>query len=181
MRSFNKNYIGFQKRKGLHNRWIAIRLTALIFGLVLGCLILLITQGAVLKWMGIKNFNVRNIIYYVRWVFIIALVFYSIAFIYKYAPAVHKRWKLISPGSILATFLCIISSLGFSTFVNNFGRYNALYGSIGTIIVLMALIYINSLVLLIGFELNVSIKSLKSIAEKRDADEKAKAALQKIT
>ena len=181
MRSFNKNYIGFQKRKGLHNRWIAIRLTALIFGLVLGCLILLITQGAVLKWMGIKNFNVRNIIYYVRWVFIIALVFYSIAFIYKYAPAVHKRWKLISPGSILATFLCIISSLGFSTFVNNFGRYNALYGSIGTIIVLMALIYINSLVLLIGFELNVSIKSLKSIADKRDADEKAKAALQKIT
>ena len=181
MRSFNKNYIGFQKRKGLHNRWIAIRLTALIFGLVLGCLILLITQGAVLKWMGIKNFNVRNIIYYVRWVFIIALVFYSIAFIYKYAPAVQKRWKLISPGSILATFLCIISSLGFSTFVNNFGRYNALYGSIGTIIVLMALIYINSLVLLIGFELNVSIKSLKSIADKRDADEKAKAALQKIT
>ena len=181
MRSFNKNYIGFQKRKGLHNRWIAIRLTALIFGLVLGCLILLITQGAVLKWMGIKNFNVRNIIYYVRWVFIIALVFYSIAFIYKYAPAVQKRWKLISPGSILATFLCIISSLGFSTFVNNFGRYNALYGSIGTIIVLMALIYINSLVLLIGFELNVSIKSLKSIADKRDADEKTKAALQKIT
>ena len=181
MRSFNKNYIGFQKRKGLHNRWIAIRLTALIFGLVLGCLILLITQGAVLKWMGIKNFNVRNIIYYVRWVFIIALVFYSIAFIYKYAPAVHKRWKLISPGSILATFLCILASLGFSTFVNNFGRYNALYGSIGTIIVLMALIYINSLVLLIGFELNVSIKSLKSIADKRDADEKAKAALQKNT
>ncbi len=181
MRSFNKNYIGFQKRGGLHNRWIAIRLTALIFGLVLGCLILLITQGAVLKWMGIRNFNVRNIIFYVRWVFIIALVFYSIAFIYKYAPAVHKRWKLVSPGSILATFLCIIASLGFTAFVNNFGRYNALYGSIGTIIVLMALIYINSLVLLVGFELNVSIKSLKSIAEKRDADEKAKAAIQKIT
>ena len=181
MRSFNKNYIGFQKRKGLHNRWIAIRLTALIFGLVLGCLILLITQGAFLKWMGIRNMGVRNIIFYVRWVFIIALVFYSIAFIYKYAPAVHKRWKLVSPGSILATFLCIIASLGFTAFVNNFGRYNALYGSIGTIIVLMALIYINSLVLLVGFELNVSIKSLKSIADKRDADEKAKAAQQKIT
>lgn len=172
MQSFNKDYIGFQKRKGLHNRWIAIRLTVLLFGLVLGCLVLLITQSAFLKWVGIKNINLRNIIFYVRWVFIVALVFYSIAFIYKYAPAVHKRWKLVSPGSILATFMCILASLGFTTFVNNFGKYNVLYGSIGTIIVLMALIYINSLVLLIGFELNVSIKSLKAIAERREAGEK---------
>jgi membrane protein len=173
MRSFNKNYIGFEKRKGLHNRWIAIRLTTLIFGLVLGCLILLITQGAILKWFGVKNAGWREVISYIRWVFIVALVFYSIAFIYKYAPAVHKRWKLVSPGSILATTLCILASLGFSAFVNNFGKYNALYGSIGSVIVLMALIYINSLVLLIGFELNVSIKSLRSIVMQREAKEKA--------
>ena len=69
-----------------------------------------------------------------------------------------------------------MATLGFSYFVNNFGRYNALYGSIGTIMVLMALIYINSLVLLIGFELNVSIKSLKSIAEQRQLNEKNKTA-----
>ncbi|MFN8243821.1 MAG: YihY/virulence factor BrkB family protein [Ferruginibacter sp.] len=178
MRSFNKNYIGFQKRKGLHNRWIAIRLTMLIFGLVLGCLILLITQGAVLKWFGVKSQSWRLVISYFRWFFILALVFYSIAFIYKYAPAVHKRWKLVSPGSILATFMCIMATLGFSAFVNNFGRYNVLYGSIGTVIVLMALIYINSLVLLIGFELNVSIKSLRAIALEREAREKAAAARQ---
>ncbi len=172
MRSFNKNYIGFAKRKGLHDRWVAIRLTTLIFGLVLGCLILLITQGAFLKWVGLKSPFWKGFILYTRWIFIIALVFYSISFIYKYAPAVHKKWKLVSPGTILATFLCIMASLGFSTFVSNFGRYNALYGSIGTIIVLMALVFINSLVLLIGFELNVSIKSLKAIAGKRDAHEK---------
>lgn len=181
MRSFNKNYIGFEKRKGLHNRLVAIRLTTLIFGLVLGCLILLITQGAFLKWLGLKSPFWRDFISYVRWIFIIALVFYSIAFIYRYAPAVHKKWRLVSPGSILATFLCILATLGFSEFVNNFGRYNALYGSIGTIIVLMALIFINSLVLLIGFELNVSIKSLQAIAEKRDATEKELAARGKNT
>jgi membrane protein len=172
MRSFNKNYIGFEKRKGLHDRWVAIRLTALIFSLVLGLLIVLISQGAMLKWMGIKNAVVREIIFYVRWIFIVGLIFYSIAFIYKFAPAVKKRWKLVSPGTILATFLSIMATLGFSYFVNSFGRYNALYGSIGTIIVLMALIYINSLVLLIGFELNVSIRSLKTIAEQRLATEK---------
>lgn len=172
MRSFNKDYIGFKKRRGLHDRWIAIRLTTLIFGLVLGCLIILITQGAALRWLGLKSNFWLELIGYARWLVIIALIYYSIAFIYKYAPAVQKRWKLTSPGAILATFLCILASLGFSYFVNNFGEYNALYGSIGTIIVLMALIFINSLVLLIGFELNVSIKSLRAIAEKRDAEEK---------
>jgi len=75
----------------------------------------------------------------------------------------------------LGTFLSLLSTYLFSYFVNSFGNQNALYGSIGTIIVFMGLIYINSLVLLIGFELNVSIKSLKSIAEKRDLDEKKKA------
>jgi membrane protein len=168
MQSFNKNYIGFSKRKGFFgDRLIAIRLTSLIFLLVLGCLLMLITQSAVLKWVGIRNAMVIDVIGYIRWIFIIALIFLSIAFIYKYAPAVQKRWRLVSPGTILATTLSILATLGFSYFVNNFGRYNALYGSIGTIIVLMALIYINSLVLLIGFELNVSIKSLKSIAEER--------------
>jgi membrane protein len=168
MRSFNKNYIGFEKRKGLHIRWIAIKLTVLIFGLVLGCLILLITQGVVLKWMGITRVETRILINNIRWFFIIGLIFYAYAFIYKYAPATQKRWKLLSPGAILGTTLSIIATLGFSFFVNNFGRYNALYGSIGTVIVLMILIYINSLSLLIGFELNVSIKSLKAIADERE-------------
>ncbi len=180
MRSFNKNYMGFEQRKGLHDRWIAIRLTVLIFGLVLGCLVLLITQGAVLKLMGVTSPFWKQFIFYTRWVAMIALIYYSIAFIYKYAPAVQKRWKLISPGTILATFLSIMATLGFSGFVNNFGRYNALYGSIGTIIMLMALIFINSLVLLIGFELNVSIKSLKIIAEQREAKEKSAAAVEQI-
>jgi membrane protein len=175
MRSFNKNYVGFAKRKGLHNRWVAIRLTVLIFGLVMGSLIVLITQGAVIKWLGVKSDFWREFIFYFRWVVIIVMIFYSIAFIYKYAPAVHKRWKLTSPGSILATFLSLLATLGFSVYVNNFGRYNELYGSIGTIMMIMALIFINSLVLLIGFELNVSIKTLKSIAEQRDAEEKLKA------
>ena len=73
MRSFNKNYIGFEKRKGLKNRLVALRLTALIFLLVLGYLILLITQTAVLKWMGIKNVTFREVLFYVRWVFIVKI------------------------------------------------------------------------------------------------------------
>lgn len=172
MRSFNKNYIGFERRTGLQTRWTAIKLTSLIMGLVLLCLILLIMQGFVLKnWIGIKNQGLITTIRTLRWLFIVALIFYAIAFIYKYAPAINKRWRLFSPGSILATFLSILATLGFSFFLNNFGKYNALYGSIGTVIALMVIIYINSLVLLIGYELNVSIHSLKALALERQKHE----------
>jgi membrane protein len=171
MRSFNKNYIGFQKRTGLERRWTAIKLTLLIMGLLLACLLLLIMQGNLLQWLGVKNVRVLKSILVLRWVLIVNLIFYIIAFIYKYAPAVKWRWKLVSPGSILATTLSIVATVGFSIFVNNFSKYNALYGSIGTIIVIMTIIYINSLVLLIGYELNVSIHSLQLMAEERQQRE----------
>jgi membrane protein len=167
MRSFNKNYIGFEKRTGLNTRMVAIKLTVIIMGLILACLILLIAQNAVLKWLGIQNTTVLQLIGVARWLFIVTLIFYAIGFIYKYAPAIKKRFRLFSPGAILATFLSILTTLSFSIFVNNFGKYNALYGSIGTIIVLMIIIYINSLVLLIGYELNVSIHSIKAMADER--------------
>ncbi|HEX6427149.1 MAG TPA: YihY/virulence factor BrkB family protein [Niastella sp.] len=168
MRSFNKNYIGFEKRTGLNARMVAIKLTIIIMGLILACVLLLIFQGAVLKMLGIKSQFVLNVLGVIRWLLLVSLIFYAIAFIYKYAPAIQKRWKLTSPGAILATFLSILTTLGFSLFVNNFGKYNALYGSIGTILVLMIIIYINSLVLLIGYELNVSIHSIKAMSVERE-------------
>jgi len=167
MRSFNKNYVGFEKRTGINTRLVAIKLTVIMMGLILSCVLLLMLQGAVLKWLGIKSAPILALIGVIRWLLIVSLIFYAHAFIYKYAPSIQKRWKLVSPGAILATFLSILTTLGFSLFVNNFGKYNALYGSIGTIIVLMIIIYINSLVLLIGYELNVSIHSLKAMATER--------------
>jgi membrane protein len=165
MRSFNKEYIGFHKIKGLKKRWRALKLTALLFGLLLICLLLLLVQSNVLNWLGVKNIQVRHLILYGKWFFIIALIFYSYGFIYKYAPSTTKRWKLVSPGALIATSLSILATIGFSAFVNNFGRYNILYGSIGSIMVLMIMIFLNSLVVLIGFEFNVSINTLKAIKE----------------
>lgn len=171
VRSFNKKYVGFERIRGLKKRWMAIKLTVLIFSLVLGYFVLLISQGALLK-MIVTDKGWRDVIYYTRWLLIVLFIFFAVGFIFKYAPSVEKRWKLLSPGTIITTFLSIISTLGFSAFVNNFDRYNVLYGSIGTIMVVMALIYINSLAILIGFELNVSIKSLKAMAVKRELEEK---------
>jgi membrane protein len=168
MRSFDKNYIGFIKRRGFHERWVALRLTFILFILFFVCLSFLIMQGAVLKWMGVRNTFLIIVINDFRWLLIILLFFFSISFIYRYAPAVHKKWKFISPGSILATFLMIVFTAAFSWYVSNFSNYNELYGSISTILILMLLIYFNSLVLLIGFELNVSINSLKHEVDERN-------------
>ena len=171
VRSFNKKYFGFESIRGLRKRWRAIKLTMLIFAMVLGYFVLLISQGALLK-MVVTDKGWREVIYYTRWVLILLFIFFAVGFIFKYAPAVEKRWKLMSPGTIITTILSVISTVGFSAFVNSFGRYNVLYGSIGTVMVVMALIYINSLAILIGFELNVSIKSLKAISLQRTTEEK---------
>lgn len=168
MRSFDKGYIGFKKRHDIHERWVAIRLTFILFILFFACIVMLIMEGNVLRWLGVTNSNVIDFIHNIRWIIIILLFFFSISFIYRYAPAVHKKWKFVSPGSILATFLMIIFTAGFSYWVSNFSNYNELYGSISTVLILMLLIYFNSLVLLIGFELNVSINSLKYEVDERD-------------
>jgi membrane protein len=81
---------------------------------------------------------------------------------------VKEKWPLLSPGAILSTALMLVTTLGFSYWVNNFGSYSKIYGSIGTVLVVMTLIYINALILLIGFELNVSIEILKKEQDQVD-------------
>jgi membrane protein len=174
MHSFNKSLIYNSKRTALQTRWMAIKLTLLFLAMVIGSVIILVTQAELLrslmKWMHITNrASIRLLFKTVRWVVIIPLFYMAIAYIYKYGPAVHKRWSLFSPGTLLATFLTILITVLFSFWVNNFGTYNKVYGSIGTIMILMLLIYFNSLVLLIGYELNVSIHHLKVMADERGA------------
>ncbi len=166
MRSFNRDYAGFEQRKGLKKRWMAIRITGLLFGLLISYFLLLIMQGKFLD-MIIQNGIIKNLIFYSRWLLIFVLVFFSIGFLFRYAPSTSKRWGLVSPGSVLATFLSLVSTFAFSLFVSNFGRYNALYGALGTVMMIMALIFINSLSLLIGFELNVGINYLTKHKEER--------------
>lgn len=168
MRSFDRNYIGFTKRKGYHERFLALRLTLILFILLIISLLALIMQGSVLRWLGVTNTTLITVIHNLRWIVTILMFFFAISIVYRYAPAVHKRWKLVNPGSILATFLMIIFTGGFSYYVSNFSNYNELYGSISTVLILMLLIYFNSLVLLIGFELNVSINSLKHEVDERN-------------
>jgi membrane protein len=95
-------------------------------------------------------------------------LFLAISFLYWLAPAKRSDFRFITPGSILATILFILTSLGFSAYVNNYGPYNKLYGSIGTLMVILIWLYLNSIALLIGFELNMSIKAAINGNQKGD-------------
>lgn len=168
MRSFNRTgYEGFKEYKGLRERWGAIKLTLMLFALLTGTIILLFLQSNVLEWLGIRNLLIGRVILLGRWFLMGALIFFSYAFVYRYAPSTISRWKLISPGAIFATALSIIVTLGFSYFVGNFGRYNFLYGSIGTIMVIMSMIFLNSFVASLGFRLNLSIHLLSNEKERK--------------
>ncbi|MDB5192981.1 MAG: YihY/virulence factor BrkB family protein [Segetibacter sp.] len=171
IRTFDKSIYQYKvKTNFIKKRWKAIKMTVVMFGLIIGMVLLLIGQGIlfdkVMDWLNITGSNIL-LIKIVRWLLSIGLFFYGISYIYKYGPSVNKRWHTFSPGSILATLLTIVTTYGFSFYVNHFGNYNKIYGSIGTVLILMLLIYLNSLILLIGFELNVSITFLKAAAEER--------------
>ena len=146
--------------------WINQRLVALILAVILTFLttfsVALITLSQTLTKFLVKNGYLQsNLTYYLllggKWLIICALFFFSYAFLFYLAPARRTKFRFISAGGTLATILTIITTIGFSYYINNFGQYNTLYGSIGTLVVVMLSFYFNSLILLIGFELNVSI------------------------
>lgn len=169
LRSFDKNYEGFEDPTGLQKRRMAIQLTLVTFVLFFICLLLLIAQGAVLQWLGIESKALRLLIGNLRWVIILLLVFFIISFIYHHGPPLKQKWPYVTPGSVFATTLSFIATFLVSFWINNFANYNKLYGSISAIMILMILIYVNAVVILVGFELNVTIASLKRLKAAKEA------------
>jgi membrane protein len=93
-----------------------------------------------------------------RWPVVFALVTFAIACIYYYAPDAEQEWIWITPGSLLATTLWLLISIAFRFYVTRFTSYNATYGAIGGVIVLMLWFYVSSLAVLVGAELNAEIE-----------------------
>ena len=98
-----------------------------------------------------------------RFLFFVVLVFVSVSFLYKYGTKEVKHSSFFTPGSVLTTLLTILMFRLFAIYVEKFATYNELYGSIGTLLVLMLFVWLNSIILLLGFELNASINRLKRI------------------
>ena len=96
-----------------------------------------------------------------RYTFIILMILLTTSILFKFGIKHDKNRKFISIGSVFTTILIILSSYGFGIWVVEFSKYNQLYGSIGTLLIMMFYIWINCMVLLLGFELDASINKLK--------------------
>ena len=105
-----------------------------------------------------------------QWPVVFALVTLAIAMVFYYAPDAEQEWIWITPGSIFATVLWLLVSLGFKFYVTNFSSYNAAYGAIGGAIVMMLWFYVSALAVLIGAELNAEIEHASPYG--KDAGEK---------
>ena len=161
MQQLNITYHVKEARSFLRARAVALGLTLLFGLLVVGALSLIVTGGMIQDWIGNRfgsNEGLLIAFSVFRWVMIVLALLLAFALIYYFAPNVEQKFAFITPGSVLATALLVFASLGFSLYASRFGDYDATYGSIGAVILLMLWLYIAGLVILVGSEVNVLVE-----------------------
>lgn len=156
----------------IHRRsWISQRITAIylliILSVLLTIVIALLTSGQLIiqKLQDKQILHDQFIVFLLvfgKWLIILALLFFTFSFLYFMAPAKRIKWRFISAGGTLSTILSVFAFVGLSFYINRFNQYNKLYGSIGTLLIILLLMYVMSMILLIGFELNASIHQAKN-------------------
>lgn len=166
MRAFNSCYKTIENRSGIKTRLIATALTInMTIVLFLATILLVVgefTLDYVLSnlhrfdWLNLDAYTVY-MLFAIRFVVIFIVFLLAISTIYYFGPSIHYNWRFFSIGSLIATFLCLGVSYGFSYYVTNFGTYNKVYGSIGVMIAMMVWIQLITVVLLVGYEINASI------------------------
>ena len=138
-------------------------LTTLILGVLLITSIALIIIGNdVLPWffnyIHFYNNFVITLINIGRWLLTVFVLLVAIAVLYYFGnPDKDRKFRLFTPGTIMFTLLFIVGTIGFNYYIVNFSNYNALYGSIGGLIIFMMWMYVNCIIVLIGYELDASI------------------------
>jgi membrane protein len=182
MQAFNNSSLVIEKRTWFKRRMIAFNLTIIISISLITAIGIMIAGQDLIRFIQSHLASKSQFWVYVitltRWLIIITIFFTTISLLYRYGPSHKLKWNFMSPGSVLATTLAVLTSLGFTYYINNFSSYNKIYGSIGTLIVVMIWLYINSLILLIGFELNASIdlskRSIKVVKKRYNTFREAK-------
>lgn len=145
-------------------------LTTLLLGALLIVSIALIIVGndylpTIFNKIHFYNNFVIALINIGRWLLTVFVLLLAIALLYYFGnPDKDKVFRLFTPGTIMFTLLFIVGTIGFNYYIVNFSNYNALYGSIGGMIIFMMWMYVNCIIVLIGYELDASI----FLAEKKE-------------
>ncbi len=141
---------------------------SMLMAIVLSLILVVVVAVTVYFEIGINDLKARgwleDDVYWIdkgRYFLLVVLIFFSVSVLYKYGAKEVKHKTFFTPGSILTTLLTLLMYRLFSIYVLKFATYNKLYGSIGTLLVLMLFVWLNAIILLLGFELNASINRLK--------------------
>lgn len=141
---------------------------SMLMAIVLSFILVIIVAVTVYFEIGINDLKARgwleDDVFWIekgRYFLLVALIFFSVSVLYRFGSKEVKHKTFFTPGSILTTLLTLLMFRLFSIYVLKFSTYNQLYGSIGTLLVLMLFVWLNAIILLLGFELNASINRLK--------------------
>ncbi|MDI3357685.1 YihY/virulence factor BrkB family protein [Pseudomonas sp. UYIF39] len=173
MSAMNAAYDVVEGRPAWKRFPLSIFYTIGIAGMLLVAAALMVLGPQVMGWIasqvGLEDFIV-TLWTIVRWPVVVILLMMAVALIYYVMPDVKQEFRFITPGSVLAVVVWILASVGFGMYVKTFADYNAMYGSIGAIIVLLLYFYISAAVLLLGAEMNAVIEHMST--EGKDDGEK---------
>ena len=110
-------------------------------------------------------------ILFAKYMFFVVMVYLATATLYYFGTKEGRQTSFFSIGALLTTLLIILTSYLFGIYIDNFSKYNELYGSIGALLILLMYLWLNSNILLLGYELNATLRSLHKLNEMRSADE----------
>ncbi len=170
--AFNSSYHIKEVRPMIQQRLLSIALTLILSLMLIIAIVLIIFGKLIVSYLMnvniISNYS-ADLILFGKWLTIFLMLFFGISTLFNLGPSLKSKWKLFTAGSIFATFGIIITSIGFNYYINNFSQYNKIYGSIGTLMIILLWIYFNSIILLTGFELNASITNAKKNSNRKFA------------
>jgi membrane protein len=171
--AFNASAHQKETRTLLKQRMVSLALTLINSLMLLVAVSMIIFTQAVTSYLvdlGYLEAYTALILNGSKWGILLVLLYFGISVLFYWGPSGDQKWRFFSPGSIMATVLTVITSAGFSYYVSNFAQYNKLYGSIGTLLVILLWIYFNAIILLLGFELNASIVRARVSTGKKRKD-----------
>ncbi|WNG44637.1 YihY/virulence factor BrkB family protein [Archangium minus] len=128
---------------------------------------LFLLGGRVGEWAAehLHVLNVYHVVWsWLRWPLTACLVMLVLALCYWRLPAVRHRYQFLSPGAVLASVLWLLTTWGFTQYVEHFGRYNVTYGSIGGVVVLLLWLYLTGLIFILGGEVNAVLEHAEAEA-----------------
>jgi membrane protein len=171
MQSFDKSNDYYRKRGAIQSRMVALKITFLLMILFLFSMGLIVLGEEMIYLLShaldIQSKLTHTLLDILRFSLIIIMFFFGTSLIYYYGPATKTKYKFISTGATVATILSVIISIVYSYWVSNFNKLNLVFGSIGTIMLLMIWLNINAFVLIIGYEINASIHINKHYRKKQ--------------